>query len=53
MKIHYYALSIVGALVLLTRRAGKIMRASLLGLAKSIYYIYQYFYLLILIKLWV
>ena len=31
-------LSIVGALVLLERRAGKKMRAPLSGLAKSIYY---------------
>ena len=31
-------LSIVGALVLLKRRAGKKMRAPLLGLPKSIYY---------------
>ena len=32
-------LSIVGALVLLKRRAGKKMRAPLLGLPKSIYYV--------------
>ena len=35
-------LSIVGALVLLKRRAGKKMRAPLLGLPKSIYYFFSY-----------
>ena len=35
-------LSIVGALVLLKRRAGKKMRAPLLGLPKSIYYFFPY-----------
>ena len=36
-------LSIVGALVLLKRRAGKKMRAPLLGLSKYIYYVMPVF----------